>query len=113
MHLRTMLNRFLIGFKSGDLTGITCIFAPNRIYVHSRLNNSAKTWLHIWISTHEIIITGRENRFALSLQSGANVVVATIASILQVCKFGSNLKKNWQINFHQYNFLHRERKGIG
>jgi hypothetical protein len=23
-----MLNRFLIGFKSGDLAGITCIFAP-------------------------------------------------------------------------------------
>ena len=26
MHLRTMLNRFLIGFKSGDLAGISCIF---------------------------------------------------------------------------------------
>jgi hypothetical protein len=49
--------------------------------------------------------TGRKNRFALSLQPGANVVVATIASSLQVCKFGSNLKKNWQINFHQYNFF--------
>ena len=28
MHLRTMLNRFLTGFKSGDLAGISCIFAP-------------------------------------------------------------------------------------
>ena len=28
MHLCTMLNRFLIGLKSGDLAGITCIFDP-------------------------------------------------------------------------------------
>ncbi len=28
MHLRTVLKRFLIGFKSGDLAGISCIFAP-------------------------------------------------------------------------------------
>ncbi len=40
-----------------------------------------------------VISTGRKNRFALSLQPGANVAIAAIASSLQVCKFGSNLKK--------------------
>ena len=52
-----------------------------------------------------VIPQDEKNRFALSLQPGTNVVVATVASSLQVCKFGSNLKKNWKKNFHQYNFF--------
>jgi hypothetical protein len=50
-----------------------------------------------WFIQDEVVYTGRKNRFAPTLQPGANVAVAAIVSNLQGCKCFANLETRIQL----------------